>query len=273
VSTQTDAPQQVQPKEPAPGEEAIEKAFERSVGEGVERLERSLPALIATGLVGGLDVSVGIFAYFAVKTQTHSVVLASLAFSIGFIALTLAGSELFTENFLVPIMAVVTKEHARTRGLLRLWAGTLFANYLAGCLIMLLIVRGFPKLDRQIVTAGADFIHLGISVKSLASGVIAGMVITLMTWMERNTHSEPARLVATVSVAFVLAAGPLLHTVVGGLEIMAALFAGAPYRYVDAAAMISWAILWNVVGGIGLVTVLRLVQVGREKIEQVRNEE
>jgi len=258
--------------EPAPGEEAaLQRAFERSVDEGIERVERSWPELIATGLVGGLDVSIGVFAMFVVRTETHSVVLASLAFSIGFVALTLAGSELFTENFLVPIMAVVADRRAGPLGLARLWVGTLLTNIFAGGLMMALIVHGFPRLHAAAIETGSSFSHLGLGFESAASALIAGMAITLMTWMERNTQSEVARLVATVSIAFVLAAGPLLHTIVAGLEMIAAVAAGGAFGYRDAAGMIGWAILWNAAGGIGLVTVLRLVQVGPATVERMRS--
>ena len=46
-------------------------------------------------------------ALLAVYAETGSHLLAGLAFSIGFIALLLARSELFTEGFLVPVTAVV----------------------------------------------------------------------------------------------------------------------------------------------------------------------
>jgi succinate-acetate transporter protein len=42
--------------------EAVTEAFHRTVDEGTERLGRSTSSLLATGAVGGVDVSVGIFA-------------------------------------------------------------------------------------------------------------------------------------------------------------------------------------------------------------------
>src|SRR3954471_15931078 len=85
----------------------LSETLERTVDEGVFRLTRSWPALLATGLVGGADVTLGVFAFLVVDSESHNVLAASLAFAIGFVALTLASSELFTENYLVPIAAVV----------------------------------------------------------------------------------------------------------------------------------------------------------------------
>ena len=81
------------------------------------------------------------------------------------------------------------------------------------------------------------------------------------------THSSDsigAKLVAAVVAGFLLAAGALNHVIVVSLEMFAALQAHAPFGYADWAGMAAWAALGNTVGGIGLVTVLRLLQVTGE---------
>jgi formate/nitrite transporter FocA (FNT family) len=91
-----------------------------------------------------------------------------------------------------------------------------------------------------------------------------------MTWMERGTDSVPGKLVAAAAIAFVLAAGRLNHAIVVSLEMFAALHFGAPFGYADWLRMASWAALGNVIGGMALVTVLRLVQIGRTAVEDER---
>ena len=83
-------------------EPEVEEAFSRLVSEGSNRLDRPLVPLLATGFVGGIDVGVGVLAYLVVYHETWQLLLAAAAFPIGFIALLLARSELFTGNFLVP---------------------------------------------------------------------------------------------------------------------------------------------------------------------------
>ena len=102
------------PERPEP---EVEEAFDRLVEEGEERLERPLLALISTGLLGGIDVGFGVLAFLIVKEHTGDTLLAGLAFSIGFVALLLARSELFTENFLVPVTAVVARSGTWSRSL------------------------------------------------------------------------------------------------------------------------------------------------------------
>ena len=121
----------------------VSSAFQRTIDEGQNRLSRSLPSLLATGAVGGIDVGVGVFALLLVKEATHSDLLAGLAFGIGFIALTLAKSELFTENFLVPFAAVTTRRSSPT-SVLRLWFGTAVTNLAGGWLIMAVVMMAVP---------------------------------------------------------------------------------------------------------------------------------
>jgi formate/nitrite transporter FocA (FNT family) len=87
--------------------------------------------ILVTGVFGGFEIGLGIMAYLAVMHETGNHLLAGLAFSIGFIALLLAHSELFTENFLMPVAAVVAKEGSPAQ-LAKLWGGTLVARCSSG---------------------------------------------------------------------------------------------------------------------------------------------
>lgn len=249
--------------------DAVQDAFHRSIDEGRVRLSRSLPSLLAVGMVGGLDVTMGVFGLFIVEHATGSRILGALAFPIGFIALTLAKSELFTENFLVPISSIVAKKEP-ARSLPRLWAGTLVMNLVGGWIGIGLVMAAFPDLRATATKVGGDPIHLGINGGSFASAVLAGVAITLLTWMEQSTESMPAKLVAAVGVAFLLAAAPLEHVVVISIEMFGALHAGASFGYADWVGVLGWSALGNVVGGVGLVTILRLVQVGGQTVEKER---
>jgi formate/nitrite transporter FocA (FNT family) len=248
-------------------------AYRRSVEEGTTRLRRSWPQLLATGAVGGLDVSIGVFAMFVVHEKTGSEVLGAVAFTIGFVALTLASSELFTENFLVPVTAVVAKD-ASVWDLLRLWVGTTVTNFAGGWVAMALVVAGFPELKAVALEVGSHPPTLGIGTVAFCSAVIGGGAITLMTWMERSTESVPAKLVSAIGIGFLLAAAPLQHAIVISIEMFAALRTGvAPFGYLDWLGTMGWAVVGNLVGGLGLVTALRLVQVGAKEIEQTQEED
>lgn len=247
------------------GDQELTETFQRTVADGEYRLTRSWRNLLATGFVGGLDVGLGILALLVVLNETGSILLASLAFGVGFIALMLAQSELFTENLLVPV-AAVTARRASVGQLFRLWMGTATTNLASGWLMMGLILVGHPDLERAAVELGTKYASHPAG-RGFALAILGGIVITLMTWMERATESTSAKLVVALSTAFLLAAAGLSHTVVASLFLFAALHAGAPFGYADWAEMAALVTAGNLVGGLGLVTVLRLVQVGSRRIE------
>jgi hypothetical protein len=91
--------------------------------------------------------------------------------------------------------------------------------------------------------------------------VLAGAAITLLTRMHQGTDSDGAKVVASVAIAFVLAGVRLFHSVLDSLLAFAALDTGhAPFGYLDWLRFFGWVVLGNLVGGLGLTTLLRLVR-------------
>jgi formate-nitrite transporter family protein len=253
---------------PVVREQELEEAFDRLVEEGAVRLSRPWLTLVVTGLVGGIDVGTGVLAYLAVLRATGSPILAGLAFSIGFIALLLARSELFTENFLVPVAAVVAR-HGSLAALARLWLVTLVANLAGGWLIAWLIVQALPGLRATAVEAGGHYARLGTNLQAFSLAVLAGMVITLMTRMQHGTESMGVRLVPALAFGALLAGGQLFHCVLDSILIFAALISGAPgFGYLAWLGALGWSALGNLVGGVGLVAMLRLIRVPHKIAEE-----
>lgn len=249
-----------------------EDTFDRLVEEGEQRLGRSWLGLTATGFLGGLDVGIGVLALLLVEHTTHSVLLGGLAFAAGFIALTLARSELFTEDFLVPVVAVIAK-HGTFLGLVRLWAVTLVMNLAGGWVVLGLVMAGFPAIRSTAVEAANSYVGLGITWSAFALAIIGGMLITLMTHLQHSTDSEGIRLVPAVVVGFLLGAGKVNHAIVASLVCFAALQAGAPFGYADWLGLFGFAVLGNMLGGLVLVTVLRLLQVPHKVIGERRSQD
>ena len=252
----------------APAEDELVEAFDRIVSEGAQRLHRSWREVLTTGLAGGLEVATGVLALLAVYAETGSHLLAGIAFSIGFIALLLARSELFTEGFLVPVTAVVARR-AHVGQLAKLWGGTLVANLLGGWLVMWLIVHALPDIGAAAIESGATFVDAPLDLTSICLAVLAGSVITLMTRMQHGAVSETGKIVAAVAGGFLLAGLVLFHSILDSLIIFGAIHAGAPYGYGEWLAWFWYTTLFNVVGGLVVETFLRLVR-SKELIEQER---
>ena len=247
-----------------------EATFDRTVEEGCERLDRGFVQLCFTGFLGGFDVAIGVLALLLVQQQTHNALLSAIAFSTGFIALMLAKSELFTENFLVPVAAVVAKKGS-PYGLGRLWTTTLICNLAAGWLIMALFMVAFPALRSTANELADAYANLGFTWHAFALAIVGGVLITVMTHLEQATESDGVKLVPAVVVGTLLALGHINHAIVASLICFAALVAGAQFGYAEWGEMAGVAIAGNLVGGLALVTLFRLLQVPH-KVEEERDE-
>jgi formate-nitrite transporter family protein len=252
----------------APIEDQLAEAFDTIVSEGAQRLHRTWREVITTGLAGGLEVATGVLAMFAVVAETGSHLLGGIAFSIGFVALLLARSELFTEGFLVPVTAVVAKR-ASWHQLGKLWGGTLVANLVGGWLFTWLIITGFPTLRQTAIEAAVPFVSAPLGLRAVCLALLAGSTLTLMTRMQHGTTSDGAKIVAAVAGGFLLAGLSLFHSVLDSLIIFAALHAGAPFGYGDWLEWFWYTALLNMAGGLGVVTMLRLVR-SKELLKQER---
>lgn len=252
-------------------EDALEYAFRRMVDEGTQRLHRTWREVLVTGFFGGTDIAIGVVAYLAVLQATDQPLLAGIAFSVGFLALLLGRSELFTEGFLIPVTTVAAKR-ASVGQLLKLWGGTLFANLAGGWMLMWLIMTALPRLHEKTVESAAHYATAPLSVETVALSLLGGMVITLMTRMQHGTESMPAKIAAAVAGAFLLAGLQLFHSVLDSLLIFGALIAGeAPFGYLDWLGWFAYTAVGNVVGGLLLVTLLRLVR-SKDRLQEERRD-
>lgn len=255
----------------SPIEDELEDAFTRMVDEGTQRLHRTWREVLVTGFFGGTEVAVGVLAYLSVLAATHNHLLAGLAFSIGFLALLLGRSELFTEGFLVPVTTVVAKR-ASVGQLLKLWSGTLIANLVGGWAIMWLIMTAYPKLHAQTIESATHFATAPLSAETVTLALLGGMVITLMTRMQHGTESTFGKIAAAIAGGFLLAGLQMFHSILDSLLIFGALITGdAPFGYGDWLRWFGYTAVGNVVGGLLLVTLLRLLR-SKDRLQDERED-
>lgn len=242
-------------------EPEIEDAFDRLIEEGDNRLSRPLLPLMATGFLGGVDIAVGVLAYLVVKHETGNPLLAALAFTIGFVALLMARSELFTENFLVPVTALVAG-HGTFLQLIRLWVVTLIMNLAGGLILAGMIVVALPDLQPTAIEAGSHYAHLGVSWRSFFLAVLGGTVITLLTRMQHASDNVGVKVIPAILMSFVLVGAQLFHSVLDSILIAAGIFSGgADYNWAHWSGALLWSSFGNLVGGLVLVTSVRLLRV------------
>lgn len=262
-------PRDTQGRHDAIREHEVERTFDQVVENGRPRLYRTPVELLASGTIAGVEIALGVLAFLAVEQATGSKLLAGLAFSVGFIALLLGNSELFTEGFLVPVAVVAAKEATYGR-LVRFWALTLLGNLVGGWVTMWAVVTAFPALRSTAVTDGATYATASLSLSTFLLAVIAGVVMTLLTRMRNGTDNDVAKVVASVAVAFLVAGLSMYHSVLDTLFIFGGIHAGGSYGYGNWIVFFGWSVLGNVVGGLGITTALRLLRSG-ERLREWRS--
>jgi len=243
--------------------------WQDSLEDGQRRLDRPGAVLAATGLLGGFHVTLGLLALVvttgaltAVMPEASAHVLGSLTFGIGFVFLTIGRSELFTENFLIPVAAVLSG-HATRRSVARLWAITLALN-LAGIALFVAMLSTPGVLERAPLEAAgalADTLAGRDLPAAAVSAVLAGAVITTFTWLAEAAESDLTRLFVALVVGFVLLAPSMNHSVLGFGELLFGIAAGTTEAdWVDLVRNTAVAVAGNVAGGVVLVAFVRSVQ-------------
>jgi formate/nitrite transporter FocA (FNT family) len=239
------------------------------IEEGKRRLDRGSAALVATGIVGGFDVLVGILivcvgigALGAVMPAEPAHFIASLFFGIAFVHIVLGRSELFTENFLIPVSAVLD----RKKGVLslgRLWALTLLGNLVALAILALIFSRAgvVPPETRTAAGKLANTVVDRDVLPALLSAIIAGIVMTTFTWMAAAAETDVARVIVALLIGFVLIAPSLNHAVVGFGEMTFGMASDETHAtWSQLGYHFAIAVGGNLIGGLLFVASARLVQ-------------
>ena len=253
-----------QPEEPPEPHEM----FARTRDEGQRRLRRSRLELTTTSLVAGFDI---VFGVIAVATVTALVApklgpsaahfVGSLFFGIAFIFIVVGRSELFTENFFVPITALRRGKLTKLK-LAELWTISPVMNILGGtALIFLATTKGvLPEGTAPALNELALHIDELDLWAAFCSAIIAGALITAMTWMVEGVGTVGGRIVVAWVAGTVLALASLNHVIVVTLELIFGLRLGTEVTFGEVGLNFVIAAAGNMIGGLVFVTLTRTSQ-------------
>lgn len=242
--------------------------FEAATENARSELDRSWRSLAFSGLAGGITLGltgIGVASVRAILGEgSWQDLISYLLYPSGFIAVIIGRSQLFTENTLYPVVLVLD-ERGHLLNTLRLWAVVFVCNILGAVCFAALAIRTQalrPEISHALVRLGQNsapgsFSHL------FWSGVVGGWLIALVAWMVTASHWTIGQVVMIWLLTFILGVGQFAHCVVSSCEILAAVMAGA----VSVGAYFHWllaATLGNIVGGVGIVSVLNYGQVRQE---------
>ncbi|CAA9554422.1 MAG: hypothetical protein AVDCRST_MAG79-2964 [uncultured Thermoleophilia bacterium] len=244
--------------------------WDETVDEGERRLRRGTAGLLSTGIFGGVDVMLAVLA-LTVVTGALSVALpeqiahigGSLFFGIGLVTLVIGRSELFTENFLVPV-GTVLRRRASVLDLARLWAVTMAGNLIGLAVLAAMLTRAglVPPETWEAAGTLADTIDERNLLAAFLSAVLAGTVMTLFTWVAHAVELDVSRIALAMLIGFLLAAPSLNHAIVAAGEVTFGVLAGtaAAADWGTLAWNIPVSVVGNLAGGLGFVTLARLLQ-------------
>ncbi|WP_089775837.1 formate/nitrite transporter family protein [Ruania alba] len=261
-------------------EEELLSEAATTVTEGTKRLNRTWVELIVTGLFGGIDIGLGILAMILVKQATDSDILAGMAFGVGLLALKLAHSELFTEEFLLPINAIVAGQGTWWQ-LLRLWAVTLVGNLGGGIAFAWLMVMALPNYHDTLIQSATGYLEPVAVGTMIGLSLLAGATITLSTRMQQGTSNDVVVALICLSTGLLVIGLGMLHGALNAIVIFAAMFAGAPIALTEFLAWFAVVIPLNMLGGLLVITlprlarthrVLRAVRTGEVSLETLEHE-
>jgi formate/nitrite transporter FocA (FNT family) len=251
---------------PAPQPDEI---YGRTREEGKRRLSRPVLELAATAILGGFDVAFGIAALVLTEAALAgrvgveaSRVAGAIAFGIGFVFVVVGKSELFTENFLVPVTALERSRNSWLK-LGELWVVTLVLNIAGGALLAVILTsngvlwQGAAGAIDQL----ADHLTGYGAWTGFLSAIVAGALMTLMTWfVEGAAGAMGTRIVMAWLVGSLIALGTFNHAIVSTIELVFGMRYDVGVSYADLFVNLGVSVAGNLAGGLALVTFVRSAQ-------------
>lgn len=232
----------------------------------VHELERPTGGLILSGFSAGLDVGFSVF-FMAIAFSMFGAdfsdvgvrIFAANLYSFGFILVILGRSELFTEHTTLAVFPVLNRR-ATVGQLGRLW-GLVYASNLAGGVVAAIIATQVGSRLGVAETRAFGMIaeHLlrpdgGVT---FASGVLAGWLMGLLSWLLASAKDTMSRIVIVWMITTGIGLAGLHHCIVGTVEVVAGVLVDPALTWSQYGGFLLWATLGNTVGGTLFVAIIK----------------
>lgn len=240
--------------------------LEQEIRQAEEELQRPLKGIFVSGLLAGIGVGASTFAAAVILTVTsgelpQSVVslLAANAYTIGFIVVILAHTDLFTEYTTIAILPVLTGRSG-IGALGRLW-GLVYAGNMAGAaLFALLIAHLGPSLeviDPEALEGMASRLVHHPWWAILLSAILAGWLMGVLSWLIAAGRETISQIFFIWMITGVIGLAHLHHAITGTLDVLAGLFVGAAIVPAALATTVLWTTVGNAIGGVVFAVLIR----------------
>ncbi len=256
-------------EEPKPLGQEAPQIVEDAAAIGGKRLDRSLAGDVMTSVIGGMSISFGVVAmawasasFGGAEGPSVAHLAGALAYPIGFVILLVGKSELFTENFLLPVTGVLERRGS-LRQLGALWGVSLTCNLLGALAFAFLISRPGvldPGPAADLIGAAQNVVDYPFWT-AFIKALFAGWLMTILTWLLLAAEGLGPRLFLIWLIGTLIILGELTHVIISGAEVFMAAFLGADLSPGDwLGGTFLPILLGNVLGGVFFVTLLQYVQ-------------
>jgi formate-nitrite transporter family protein len=244
--------------------------YEQVANNARQELGRSGISLFISGVAGGIfmglsgmgnAIAIALLTPAGQAPSNLTLFIGKMFYPLGFIAVILGRSQLFTENTLYPV-ALVLAEKRHVWKTLKLWGIVLPANILGATTFATL--ASFTGALRPDVVSALSWLGLEAARRPPAtvfwSGVVGGWIIATVAWLVSGSHSITGSVMIIWMLAFVVGLGSFAHCIAASGEILTAIFLG----HAPLLAYPKWlipAVAGNICGGVGMVTLLEYGQV------------
>lgn len=242
--------------------------YERVCDEAREDVKRPWSSLAFSGLFAGFTIGAAPAAYAmglaSMEGAAAAMLVAALLYPVGYVAVILGRGSFFTENTLYPVVLTL-RQRSALRATARLW-GIVYATNQAGAFLFALLIVSTgvlaPAAETQFLALGTD--SLGASFgDAFWAGVVTGWLLALVAWLVESAEHAIAQVAVIWTLTFLVALGSFDHSIASSVTAMAAVLDGSG----DAGEWLGWlaaATLGNVLGGVGIVSLINYGQVRKE---------
>jgi formate/nitrite transporter FocA (FNT family) len=248
----------------------------QQVHEELVQIKRPTAGLFISGLSAGLDVGFSLLLMAVMYTMTVGVfsepvveILVANMYSVGFIFVILGRSELFTEHTTLAFLPVLNRQ-ASLSALSRLWIVIYTSNLIGAAIFAFLATIIGPALD---VIDPMAFEALARPLVEhpwwiiLLSGMLAGWMMGLLSWLITASRDTVSQVLLVWLITTGIGLAHLHHSIVGTVEVLAAVFATQGVTLAEFGHFLLWATLGNAIGGLVFVALIKYGHASQEARE------
>lgn len=259
-----------------------EEIYEGAVYIGEKRLSKPVVETAISAFIAGIYVTFGGLAALTTTAIITDLVghhdfgwlIGSMLYPIGFIFVVIGKSELFTENFVTPVLATWEGKGTQHQ-LFRLWGIALVFNVL-GVLVITFIIGSTNFLSgespaRMHIVHEFQWVANHVFAESfwtfIWKSIFGGLLINFMSWLVIAVRGSGAKLFMIWLPTFLIMLLGAHHCIVGSSEILLGIYHGADTTFTQ------WfqhffipAAVGNAIGGVVFVAGLHYIQVYHSRL-------